>query len=204
MIVDIPSAIDDYNHYKGGVDIADQYREAYFTQQTSRRNWLPLFYWLLDTAIINAYLLACSTTASGRQKPPVTHTDFRLEIAFQLIDSSTFDKPRKRAASNQRKKDHLCYSKSFGVTEVPVCMPSHQIEKALKRRECVNCRFLYQQHDAKFSSGRKRQRAPISSYACTLCGLYFCKDCIAKQAAESGKVLEQRRGRGRGKKFKTT
>ncbi|KAF8241727.1 hypothetical protein K440DRAFT_527281, partial [Wilcoxina mikolae CBS 423.85] len=57
MEVDIPSAIDDYNHFKGGVDIADQYREAYFTQQTSRRNWLPLFYWLLDIAIINGFLL---------------------------------------------------------------------------------------------------------------------------------------------------
>jgi len=35
MEVDIPSANDDYNHFKGGVDIADQYRESYFTQQTS-------------------------------------------------------------------------------------------------------------------------------------------------------------------------
>jgi hypothetical protein len=52
MDVDIPSIINDYNHHKGGVDRADQYREAFFTQQTSRRNWLPLFYWLLDIALV--------------------------------------------------------------------------------------------------------------------------------------------------------
>ena len=91
MEVDIPSAIDDYNHLRSGVDIADHYGEDYFTQQTSRRNWLPLFYWLLDIAIIDGFLLACSklsatTTRSGRKKLPLTHKDFRLETALQLVE----------------------------------------------------------------------------------------------------------------------
>jgi hypothetical protein len=82
MDVDIPSIINNYNHHKGGVDRADQYREAFFTQQTSRRNWLPLFYWLLDIALTNAYLLVSKqhpdvyTTPQGREKPPITHKDF--------------------------------------------------------------------------------------------------------------------------------
>ena len=38
-----------------GVDIADHLRSNYCTQLTSHRTWVPLFYWLLDTVIINSY-----------------------------------------------------------------------------------------------------------------------------------------------------
>ena len=51
----IPSIIDDYNQYMNGVDIADHLRSNYCTQLTSHRTWVPLFYWLLDTVIINSY-----------------------------------------------------------------------------------------------------------------------------------------------------
>ena len=51
----IPEFIDDYNYHMGGVDIADQLRSYYCTQQRSCRNWYPLFYWLLDTTLVNAY-----------------------------------------------------------------------------------------------------------------------------------------------------
>lgn len=42
----------------GGVDIAYQRRSYYYTQLRVCRNWLPLFFWLLDTAVINSFLLA--------------------------------------------------------------------------------------------------------------------------------------------------
>src|ERR1044071_4550014 len=45
--------IDDYNHFMNGVDIADQLHGYYATQLPVRRTWMPLFFWLLDTAIIN-------------------------------------------------------------------------------------------------------------------------------------------------------
>jgi hypothetical protein len=32
-------------------DLAEQCREAYLAID---RNWLPIFYWILDTAVINA------------------------------------------------------------------------------------------------------------------------------------------------------
>jgi len=53
----IPDTIEDYNQHMGGVDIADQLRSYYKTQRMERRNWLPLFYWLLDIPIVNSYLL---------------------------------------------------------------------------------------------------------------------------------------------------
>jgi hypothetical protein len=53
----IPCFIDDYNHYMGGVDLANQFKEAYETHRPTLRNWWPLFYWLIDVAYINAYKL---------------------------------------------------------------------------------------------------------------------------------------------------
>src|SRR5205807_9273822 len=52
----VPVAINDYNFHMGGVDIADQYRSYYDTQLTTFRTWFPIFFWALDTALINSYL----------------------------------------------------------------------------------------------------------------------------------------------------
>ena len=50
----IPVAIDDYNHYMGGVDQADQAR-SYYTRHTRQyRTWKPLFIFLLQTSLSNA------------------------------------------------------------------------------------------------------------------------------------------------------
>jgi hypothetical protein len=57
-LLPIPGAIDDYNHYMGGVDIADQLRAGFSTQQRGVKPWRPLFYWLLDSTIINAFRLS--------------------------------------------------------------------------------------------------------------------------------------------------
>src|SRR4051812_39970006 len=67
--VAIPKTIDDYNHHMGGVDIANQRRSYYNTQIISHRTWMTIFFWLLDTAIINSYLIAGSKEE---------HIDFRL------------------------------------------------------------------------------------------------------------------------------
>ncbi|GMF56648.1 unnamed protein product [Phytophthora fragariaefolia] len=74
----IPCCVDDYNHYMVGVDIADQYRAYYATQLFSYRTWVPIFFWLLDTTIINAL---CSRAG----KNPLNHRDFRQELSRQLI-----------------------------------------------------------------------------------------------------------------------
>ncbi|KAG9073395.1 hypothetical protein KI688_001190 [Linnemannia hyalina] len=55
--VDISKIIDDYNNHMNGVDMSDQYRSYYSTQLPVCRTWMPLFFWILDTTIINAYLI---------------------------------------------------------------------------------------------------------------------------------------------------
>ena len=81
----IPQFIDDYNYHMGGVDIADQLQSYYNTQLRSCRNWYPLFYWLLDTTLVNCYRI--QKTINPRQIVRSQHYFFRLEIAEQLIQN---------------------------------------------------------------------------------------------------------------------
>src|SRR5438477_55219 len=91
----IPVVIDDYNHFMGGVDIADQLRGYYGTQLTVRRTWMPLFFWLLDTAIINSYLILKKINTNISQK------DFRLQIVWDLIEESLKESEKKPHTRNQ-------------------------------------------------------------------------------------------------------
>jgi hypothetical protein len=84
----IPIVIDDYNHFMGGVDIADQLRGYYNTQLSVRRTWMPLFFWLLDTAIVNSYLIL---KKSGKN---INHKDFRLQLLWDLIKEGLADEEK--------------------------------------------------------------------------------------------------------------
>ncbi|CAG8793134.1 24728_t:CDS:2, partial [Cetraspora pellucida] len=81
-VIPILVAVDDYNHYMGRVDIADQLRSYYSTQLTIFRVWVPLFFWLLDTAIINSYLI-CKKLNIAEE-----HKAFRFALIRDLIKDS--------------------------------------------------------------------------------------------------------------------
>jgi hypothetical protein len=81
-MLNIPRLVNDYNHHMGGVDIADQLRQYYSTQMRTLRNWFPLFLWLLDTAVINAYIMR--SIHLYRKTPKGSHREFRLCLIQQL------------------------------------------------------------------------------------------------------------------------
>lgn len=84
-LLPIPEFIDDYNYHMGSVDIADQLRSYYSTQQRCRRNWFPLFYWLLDISIVNAYRIQQTSNSSADRRIHSSHFRFRADVADQLI-----------------------------------------------------------------------------------------------------------------------
>ena len=87
----IPVAIDAYNCYMGGVDIANQYRAAFTTlQHRSNRYWKPLFNWLLDIALVNSYLLAKAIQGVVIEKPKLRrhHQRFQEGLAKALMTYS--------------------------------------------------------------------------------------------------------------------
>jgi hypothetical protein len=86
----IPCFIDDYNQYMGGVDLANQLREAYKTHRPTSRTWWPLFYWLIDVACINAYRLHVL-----HMEEPLTHLQFRILLYCKLLEYSERAKIRR-------------------------------------------------------------------------------------------------------------
>src|SRR3954466_2045479 len=77
----IPLMVDDYNQHMGGVDTADQLRSYNSTQLRARRNWMPLFFWLLDIALVNSFKLF-DLKVKGKAKSQVP---FRKKLVWELI-----------------------------------------------------------------------------------------------------------------------
>jgi len=78
--VSIPVITNDYNRYKVGVDVADQYSSYNFTQLKCLWNWPPILFWLLDTTVINSYLLLCHishTSTTSINSLPFENHDYR-------------------------------------------------------------------------------------------------------------------------------
>jgi hypothetical protein len=105
----------------GSVDIADQLRSYYSTQLTVHRTWPPLFFWLLDTAIINSYII------SKKLEIIQDHKSFRLEIIRQLIKDSINNSLKRSTHSddnNQSEGSFSSSSKKIRVSdsyELPIC-----------------------------------------------------------------------------------
>ena len=81
LLLDIPACVDDYIHNKVGVDVADQYRSYYSVQLVTQRNWFPIFFWVLETALINSFLIYSDILGCLE----ITHKDFRMQVAWELI-----------------------------------------------------------------------------------------------------------------------
>jgi hypothetical protein len=88
--------VDDYNHFMNGVDITDQLREKFTTQIQSSRTWMPMFYYLLDTAICNAYVLSEHHQKSqGFKYIRGTHRAFREALIEGLLTQYKVQPTRK-------------------------------------------------------------------------------------------------------------
>jgi hypothetical protein len=122
----IPCFIDDYNQHMGGVDLANQFREAYETHKPSFRNWWPLFYWLIDVAIVNSYRIHKLHIG----KKSLTQLQFRISLYYKLLGYS-------EKAKLQSLRVGLGGKRVFN----PENERLHYWEKRLKRATCAWCAF---------------------------------------------------------------
>lgn len=98
IAVKFPVGISDYNKHMGGVDKFDQYMANYSISQKSRRWWLKLFYYMIDTAIVNSFILykeSCNTM----KKKYISQLEFRSRLTDELI--SNFSSRKKQTSSPQ-------------------------------------------------------------------------------------------------------
>ena len=131
--VPIPVITNDYNCSKVGVNVADQYRSYYFTQLKCLRNWPPIFFWLLDTTIINSYLLLCC----------ISHT---TTISINTPPASSYDYPHSSRAVR------LSLSKALISTYGAKCIPPlHRTQKSYYTRLTSSPRYSLQRNNSSLS-----------------------------------------------------
>jgi len=79
--IDCPRLVAEYNARMGGVDRFDQRRGYYSVSSRSKRWWLRMFYFLFDTAVMNAHALHSSVHPTG----VLSQLNFRVELLRQLL-----------------------------------------------------------------------------------------------------------------------
>ena len=170
----VPSFIHEYNHYMNSVDEADQLRSYYHTQRSHYNAWKPLWHWLLDLAVINAYKLSNYTD----------HNKFRGDLTEKLFEAS--DRPRPRF---QNTASHLLQTKgrTEGHTLVKgpqrcckACGEGGRSAETKKKRKVLGELSLNSQWH-----GERVKRVKRTNYYCSLCDVPLCQSgpCLAEHLA---------------------
>ena len=157
----IPTPINDYNHFMGGVDTANRYRADFTTLRPKNyRYWKPLFHWLLDIVLTNSYLLAKAsrTRRIGESKDYYSY----------------------------RRHLELLYKALIRYHEVPVS-EHNQISRPT-RAYCAYCRknqFIWKpKHQGRVfetditnikDNSRGRFRGSLTKWGCAECNIPLCK-----------------------------
>ena len=78
-----PQVIVEYNRYMGGVDHADQLLSYYGFGHRTVKWWRRAFFFLLDMAVVNSYILYTLQNPDKRRR--LSHEQFRVTLATDLL-----------------------------------------------------------------------------------------------------------------------
>lgn len=146
--VKCPKSIADYNIYMGGVDRFDQLMASYTVSWKSRRWWLKIFYYLLDCAVVNSYIVYREVAKDVLPHAKrLSHLSFRSKLADELIS------------------DYMSRKRQSGITNKPkfVADQPHFPE----RTTCKRCGYC--------STKEKPVRSRIG---CNICEVSLCLGCF--------------------------
>ena len=179
----------DYNLFMGGVDIADQMRSYYSCHMKSQRNWMPLFYWLVDATICNSYIITKELLGDTNQRLAVTQPrQFRTDLAWNLVirgaaltrgreHFTNGYNPQTDALSRRHRDSGITYCKEG--TRLPDCRldttKSHKRASGLSRRQCFYCRWKKLN-----SNSEDSDKVPQTKRFCSACSPAYplCVDCF--------------------------
>lgn len=85
-------AVIDYLKHMGGVDRSDHFVSSYQFMRRTRKWYRKMFFWLLEVAIINSFLLFQEVQTAAGNRNPLTHAQFQKK----LVTSLTSEKARAR------------------------------------------------------------------------------------------------------------
>jgi hypothetical protein len=173
-----------------GVDIADALRASYTVRQKTVRWQTSLFYWAVDVALVNAYILGAGLI--GSPQCPSKHLDFRVAVVRGLLDAGLkFSVPR-RASAAVGTAAILAPPVTFGShARPPVTSGASRLRAG---GELPDVRFEGRSWDHKLAKGKQgrcqlcysrwlqdcrsdkpgRFHGGFPKYTCTFCGVHLC------------------------------
>ena len=180
--IEIPCVIDDYNHWMGGVDKADQLIAYYRPDLRCRRVWVPIMFHVLDCIRANAYIACHAKGYKG------SHKDFTMDWIKALlarakaedvrdtrqcsgaVDGATTPSPTMKRRRMSHTKPELPSYRFNGPKE-----DHHMVRMDGKGqpKACTYCSFLAAL--AKGAGGVPPKIAPSRLY-CFSCGDFLCKE----------------------------
>ena len=94
--VPCPESVKSYNKFMGGVNLADARRKTCTCSRRSKKWWHRIFYYLLDTAVVNSFILLNESSHCAKR----TQKEFIIELAEQLMSQHNSQKrPAKPSGS---------------------------------------------------------------------------------------------------------
>ena len=158
-----PVVIDLYNNSMGGVDRADQLREYYSVGCSSCKWYRYIFWFLIDVAICNAFVL-CNYHRLSKGMGKLKQLKFRTDLAKQLIGGHSTSVSTAQSCKRRKIEAYLLEEGNAG---------KHFIDKIKgRKRQCVQCKRV----------GTKTPKGhPVeSTFECVQCGVALCKEvCFA-------------------------
>jgi len=143
-----PVVVHTYNKHMNGVDIADQHSTYYCFLRKTIKWWRKLCFWLLETAVVNSFVLYKDITKPARPN----HLAYRHSIVESLASKYLASAPPRQRIGRPRKRRHPDDSDPPRLNQ-----QLHLLDKHIQFHDCVVC------------SSRSTQRHRTQ---------YFCKTCI--------------------------
>ena len=167
----IPLLVDEYNHHKSNVHLVDQMISYYPTQRVKQRTWRPLFYFLIEVALNNAYQASSLKKEESKGRG---HREFLSVLIEQL-----FEKGRRPARTSKKRPrmDETCMDREHGEpmklwAESRACAACTEAGRTITTKNRKSQRPPLQP----ISSNKRVSKArPRSSYGCALRRIPLCR-----------------------------
>ncbi|KAI8498251.1 hypothetical protein Bbelb_241950 [Branchiostoma belcheri] len=161
--VQCPAMVDLYNRYYKAVDKADQLRSSYEFGRPSKKWHRQLFWYVLNKAVVNAYLNWKAYTTERSAKKLAAHKTaqlrFRRALVRQLVGN--FSARRRAPARNPPVVNH-------GTG--PVIGEHEQVRRGKPTRACRYCAKA-----RRLMPGARRPRPHETIYKCNTCNVSVCR-----------------------------
>jgi len=160
--VQCPLPVAQYTRRMGGVDRFDQKRSCFSVSRRSFKWWTRIFYFLLDSAVVNAHILFNSCRIDGK----MSQFEFRATLSRELMGN--FCSRRRRAMLEggcymRRRSDHAAT-----LTKKPGVPDSIRLQAVGKHWPTQTSIF----RRCRVCSSKTRNRR--SRYVCSTCSITLC------------------------------